>query len=175
MKTTCEQCGCTFDAVNRRGITPRFCSNACRQKAYRQRRKNALPSVLTDRAQWVRAAGKRPIQVDGSPASSTNPATWSAYKEVMKSTAGDGFGIMLGSGLGCYDLDHCLNGGVLEPWAQEALEAIEEPVVFTEVSVSGHGLHVFVEVPEGPGSRRGNVERYTRARFIRVTGKKFVR
>lgn len=174
MKTTCEQCGCTFDAVNRRGITPSFCSNACRQKAYRQRRKNVLPSVLTDRAQWVRADGKRPIQPDGSPASSTRPDTWAIYKEVQ-SGAGDGYGIMLGNGLGCYDIDHCIEGGVLAPWAVQVLDRITEPVVFTEVSMSGTGLHIFIEAPESAGSRRGGVERYTRARFIRVTGNKFVR
>lgn len=173
MKTTCEQCGCTFDAVNRRGITPRFCSNACRQKAYRARRKKSiLPSSLTDRVQWVRAVGKRPIQCDGSPASSTRPDTWATYKEVQ-SGAGDGYGIMLGNGLGCYDLDHCLIDGVLEQWAQEALETIEEPVVFIEVSVSGSGLHVFVKAEEGRGTRT-KIERYTWARFIRVTGNKFI-
>lgn len=39
---------------------------------------------------------------------------------------------------------------------------------------SGRGLHVFVEAPEGPGFRRGGVEFYSRARFIRVTGDRFV-
>lgn len=81
---------------------------------------------------------------------------------------------MLGGGLGCYDLDHALDGGELKPWAREVLAGIAEHILFAEVSVSGEGLHVFVEAPEGPGSRRavgdGGVERYTRERFIRVTG-----
>ena len=72
---------------------------------------------------------------------------------------------MLGSGLGCYDLDH-----ITDADAAEFIASIPEPVLFAERSVSGHGVHVFIEAPEGPGSRRGGVERYTRARFIRVTG-----
>lgn len=79
--------------------------------------------------------------------------------------------------MGCYDLDHALDGGELKPWAREVVESITERVLFAEVSVSGEGLHVFVEAPEGPGRRRavedGGVERYTRARFIRVTGNRW--
>ena len=80
---------------------------------------------------------------------------------------------MLGNGLACYDLDHALADGQLKPWARDILDRITEPVLFTEVSVSGEGLHVFVEAPEGRGSRRavgdGGVEFYSRGRFIRVT------
>ncbi len=84
---------------------------------------------------------------------------------------------MLGGGLACHDLDHALDGGVLKPWAREVLAGIRERVLFTEVSVSGEGLHVFVEAPEGPGRRRvvgdGGHEFYSRARFIRVTGNRW--
>lgn len=174
MKTTCEYCGCDFDAVNRRGITPKFCSNACRQKAYRARKAQQPLAEFHCERRWVRADGKRPIMPCGSPASSTDPATWLRFSDVQAG-AGDGFGVMLGGGLGCYDLDHCIVDGALEGWALQVLDGIPEPVVFTEVSMSGTGLHVFVRAGESPGARRGNVERYTRARFIRVTGKKFVR
>lgn len=129
---------------------------------------------MTSRAAWVRADGKRPIRCDGSPASSTDPATWAPFVEVSKSEVGDGFGVMLGGGLGCYDFDHCLVGGVLDPATRQLIEAIPEPILFSELSVSGSGVHVFVAAPEGPGSRRHGVERYTRARFIRVTGNRFV-
>lgn len=124
--------------------------------------------VAADR--WVRADGKRPIMPDGSPASSTDAGTWSAFPEVI-SGEGDGFGFMLGGGVGCYDLDHALDDGVLKPWAREVVDAISEPVLHVEKSVSGEGLHVFVEAAECRGWRRpvgdGCVERYTRARFIR--------
>lgn len=80
---------------------------------------------------------------------------------------------MLGAGLGCYDLDHCS----LEQ-ARDIVAAIPERVLFVERSMSGDGVHVFVEAPEAPGWRRAvagvHVERYTRARFIRVTGDRLV-
>ena len=73
-------------------------------------------------------------------------------------------GVMLGAGLGCYDLD---NFPVRRLPA--FLASIPERVLYVERSVSGRGIHVFIEAPEGPGSRRDGVERYTRARFIRTT------
>lgn len=126
---------------------------------------------MRDTARWARAAGKRPIQIDGTAASSTNPATWSAYSKVLKSRAGDGFGFMLGDGIGCYDLDNALEGGVLKPWAREVIKAIAEPIIYVESSVSGRGLHVFIELAERKGTRRavgdGSVEKYSYGRFIR--------
>jgi primase-polymerase (primpol)-like protein len=124
---------------------------------------------MASRRSWVRAAGKRPVRVDGRPASSTRPDTWAGFADVLASTAGDGFGIMLGGGLGCYDFDH-----VSDAEARALVASIPEPVVFAERSVSGRGVHVFVLADEGPGTRRGNVERYTRGRFVRVTGVGFV-
>lgn len=128
-------------------------------------------------ARWVRADGKRPVMVSGAAASTTNPATWSTFADVQ-SGAGDGFGVMLGEGLGCWDLDNCLHNGSLTDWAVNALEAIEFPVLFIEVSFSGSGLHVFVEAGEQPGrvvrvSGGGTVEKYYRQRFIRTTLKEF--
>ncbi|TYR16742.1 DNA primase [Corynebacterium urealyticum] len=133
-----------------------------------------MPDALTARRAWVRADGKRPITASGAPASSTDASTWADYAEVQ-SGAGDGFGVMLGGGLGCYDLDGCLVDGQLVPWAEAVLDGIAEPIVYVEVSMSGSGVHVFVEAEESPGYRRGGVERYTRGRFIRMTGKTFVR
>lgn len=127
---------------------------------------------MTARASWVRAAGKRPVTVSGSPASSTDQKTWSSFTEVVKSTAGDGFGVMLGDGLGCWDLDHCLVGSDLEVWARAVLADIEAPL-WVERSVSGTGIHVFVAAPEARGFKRGNVEFYSRQRFIRVTGDRY--
>lgn len=108
------------------------------------------------------------MRVDGSPASSTDPATWATFADVQRG-AGDGFGVMLGGGIGCYDLDH-----VTDEEARELIARFPEPIIFMERSMSGEGVHVFVEAPEGPGARRGNVERYTRARFIRMTLDEFV-
>lgn len=149
----------------------RYCSPRCR--VYANRKRNVFPAVMRDQARWVRASGKRPVRVNGRPASSTNPATWSTYAEVQASTVGDGYGVMLGNGIGCYDLDACFKDGELEDWALEVIEKIAVPVLFVEKSMSGHGLHVFTSEPEGSGSKKGNVEHYSRARFIRTTGDKF--
>ncbi len=142
----------------------RFCSTRCRVAAHRA---SHLPDAMTAGRRWVRADGKRPIRPSGHPASSTDPRTWSTYAQV-RTGAGDGFGVMLGSGLGCYDLDH-----VTDDRARAFAATILEPILFTERSMSGTGVHMFVEAPEGPGWKRTldglSVERYTRARFIRMT------
>lgn len=174
MKTSCEQCGCDFDAQGARGRSPRFCSNVCRQRAYRMRRARAavpsVPAVMRDARRWVRAGGKRPLTVAGFGASSTNPATWSGFDDVQAGV-GDGFGFMLGGGFGCYDLDYAVEDGRLLPWAREVVDAIPEPVLFTELSQSGRGVHVFVAAEESRGTKvpvgSGRVERYTFGRFIR--------
>ena len=168
---TCEWCGAAT-RPGRRGPTPRFCSGRCRVAAHRAR--GQLPRELVSRATWTRRDGKRPIQCDGSPASSTNAATWAPYLAVLQANAGDGLGIMLGQGLACWDLDHCLDGGAVKPWAVEVLSGING-AIWIERSLSGDGLHVFVHADESPGWRRGGVEFYSRHRFIAVTGDRFPR
>ncbi|WP_414121182.1 bifunctional DNA primase/polymerase [Corynebacterium nuruki] len=169
----CEQCGAVLVGGSSRR---RFCTPRCRQRHHRA---TVGPSERLSEGRWVRCVGKRPVTVSGRPASSTDPSTWSSWPEVQSSTAGDGFGVMLGGGLACHDLDHALDGGELKPWAREVLDGIRERVLFAEVSVSGEGLHLFVEAPEGPGHRRavgdGGHEFYSRARFIRVTGDRWER
>lgn len=167
MQTSCLQCSASFTPVGARGKLPDFCSNACKQKAYRARKKkqySVFPKEMLARRAWVRADHKRPVMPDGSPASSTNPDTWSPFSDVQ-SGAGDGFGIMLGEGLGCYDLDDMSDGEVAA-----FIEAIPEKILFIERSLSGGGVHVFIETIESRGRSRGSVERYSRARFIRTTG-----
>lgn len=163
----CEHCG-TYRVVEHVGQRPKFCSTRCRVAAYRARKR--IPKELTERRAWTRAAGKRPIQVNGRAASSTDPRTWSSFAEVQTG-AGDGFGVMLGDGLGCIDLDNCFTGDKLEPWAAQILK--KETPAYIERSISGNGLHVFIRTPEGPGRKIGNIERYSRARFIRMTGHEY--
>lgn len=118
---------------------------------------------------WVRASGKRPLTVSGSPASSTDSKTWGRHHEIVGSRAGDGFGVMLGGGLGCYDFDNCFADGRINSAVGEFIARIPEKVLLVERSVSGRGLHVFVEAVESRGRRSAGVERYTRDRFIRMT------
>ena len=169
MNLICEQCGGHFESVGARGRTPRFCSAACKQRSYRERRAGVKRLQALSVGRWVRADGKRPVMVDGSAASSTNPATWASFAEVQ-SGAGDGFGVVLdGSGLGCFDFDNCFDDGVLKPAVRDFIAGIAYPIVYAERSVSGNGLHVFVEAEKQRGFRRDGVEFYTWGRFIRMT------
>ena len=165
MDKACENCGRGMVLAGT-GRPKRFCGQTCRKACSR---KPKFPAVMVERPIWVRADGKRPIQPDGVPASSTDPCTWSSFAAVQ-SGAGDGFGVMLGEGLGCYDLDH-----VTDDQARAFIATVREPVLFVERSVSGAGVHVFVQADPATGTRQVvdglSVERYARDRFIRVTGR----
>jgi primase-polymerase (primpol)-like protein len=164
LMSTCV-CGTELAPVAGVGRPARWCSSRCRQRAYRLRQ---VPAELTAGHRWTRADGKRPVTVTGAPASTTDPSTWATFATVRAARSGDGFGLMLGGGLGCYDLDHVTDADVAR-----FLATVPERVMYVERSQSGHGAHVFIEAPEAPGWRRVvdglNVERYTRARFIRTT------
>lgn len=151
----------------------RTCSPACRKRVSR---KPKLPQEMTSRARWIRREkSKRPVTLDGRPASSTNAATWCSFKAAEASKVGAGLGFVLGDGIGCIDLDHCFIDGELAGWAQSIVDRC--PPTFMEVSQSGEGLHIFGLLPEGPGRniRRGdaNVEFYSKGRYIAVTGNRF--
>ena len=165
----CLNCGRDVPQKSK-GPARRTCSARCRQAVSRKRRQRPIPAAMADAPRWVRADGKRPITRTGAPASSTNPSTWGSFDEVQQG-AGDGYGVMLGGGLGCYDLDNALECGAAKPWAREIIESIEEPIVYVEKSVSARGLHVFVQLAEQRGTRRdvgdGSVEKYSYGRFIR--------
>lgn len=157
---TCDNCGVS---IVRKNAQARYCSTRCRVAAHRR----TIPAELTRRNAWVRADGKRPITIDGRSASSTNPSTWDTYAAVKKSKAGNGYGIMLGDGIGCYDLDY-----VTDAEARDLAALIPEPVIYAERSMSGTGVHIFVEANESAGTKswNGKHERYTHQRFIRMTG-----
>jgi putative DNA primase/helicase len=65
------------------------------------------------------------------------------------------------------DLDHCVIDGKPEKWAMHIVDMIGS---YWEYSPSGTGLHgwVYGIAPER-GSRKGNVEIYSRARYLTVT------
>lgn len=164
----CAGCG---EPINLRRADALTCSPRCRKRVSRR---PIFPVEMTSRDRWIRrAADKRPLTISGGPASSTDSRTWSSFEAAGKSTAGVGLGFVLGAGIGCWDFDYCLINGEVADWAMDAIAAISEPVIFTEVSQSGQGVHVFIEAAEGPGRviRDGrNIERYTSGRYIAVTG-----
>lgn len=175
MLGTCERCSTSVPLAGV-GRARRYCTDACRQAAYRERHRSVLPAELTAQPRWVRRFGKRPVTVAGWAASVTDPSTWTDYKSAQAASKGDGIGFVLGDGIGCLDLDHVIDErGRLDPAAGELLATL--PATFTEVSQSGTGLHVFGLLPEGPGRARKvggvSVETYSRGRYIAVTGNRW--
>lgn len=169
MDFTCRQCSEPI-AVGGRGRPRKFCSEACRK---RHGRANRLPVELTSRDRWVRHVKKRPITPAGRPASSTNGATWSSHAAAKRSRVGHGLGFVLGDGVGCVDLDHVIDDrGRLAPAAEAFVRSL--PTTYTEISPSGHGLHLWFLMDEAPGSVRHvggvSVETYSTGRYITVTG-----
>lgn len=167
-----EPCGKPLRITARRHA--RFCSPKCRAAAHRARR--SVPAELTARPRWVRrTARKVPVTVGGAVASSTDASTWSTYRGAARSSAGVGLGFVLnGDGIVVLDLDHCLDGDQVAPWAQGVLDAAAG--CWVERSVGGDGLHVWGRgvLPGGVGRRvrlgAGTVEVYDRGRYIAVTG-----
>jgi primase-polymerase (primpol)-like protein len=166
---TCEQCGEHLRA--RHSHRARFCSTRCRVAGHRAR--NAVPAELQDRERWVRrSADKVPLRADtGRPASSTDPATWTTHAAAARSPYGTGLGYVLADGddVVVLDLDHCLDGEQLAPWAARILAAC--PATFVEVSPSGTGLHIWGSgrLQRGRRIRRPDgtaIEAYSSGRYI---------
>ncbi|AZA08640.1 bifunctional DNA primase/polymerase [Corynebacterium pseudopelargi] len=179
MQTRCKQCGGWID-LQRPGRPADYCSNACRQAAYRARKKLAqspraqFPADLLDRPQWACSNRKRPITPSGRPASSTDPDTWNTYAAcTAPGAAGNGVGMMTGRGVVCIDLDHCLDKrGHPNYHARRVLAACKG--AYVERSQSGDGLHIWGYGDPGnhlQGSLGGKATGaiYRRGQFIVVT------
>jgi primase-polymerase (primpol)-like protein len=158
--------------IGGRGRPRKYCGETCRKRAQRAAE---LPKELTSRARWVRRRGKRPVTETGFAASVTDSTTWTSYGRAKASKRGDGLGFVLGDGVACLDLDDVVTDGRLDPAAAKLLASL--PATFTEVSMSGRGLHIFGLLPEAPGRVRTvggiKIELYSRERFIAVTGKRW--
>jgi len=79
-----------------------------------------------------------------------------------------GIGFVLnGDGIGVIDLDHCVDDGVIAPWAQTIVDA--NVGTFMEISTSGTGIHIWGLLGSRPGRviRDGrNIEVYTTERYM---------
>lgn len=177
MSRTCEMCPEPMPITARSHA--RTCSPRCR-KALSRAKRTSLPLELTTRDRWVRrSATKVPLTTGDMPASSTDPRTWSSYKDASASSAGVGTGFVLSDAddIACLDLDHCLNPltGRLEPWAAAILR--DAGATYVEVSPSGDGLHIWgrADVRQGRRIRRSDgtaVEIYGTGRYIAMTGRR---
>jgi primase-polymerase (primpol)-like protein len=178
----CEWCGASV--VSRRADA-RYCSTAHRVAAHRQAKSNPIPLELISRDRWVRwtpvvrngKTTKKPLQINGLAARSTDAKTWSSFAKANTSSAGVGLGYVLGDGIGCIDLDHCLIDG--QPDAAASDFIVRYPDSYIEISPSGDGLHIWGTAPEAPGTKRTiaglSIETYSAGRYITVTGRVFQR
>jgi hypothetical protein len=118
---------------------------------------------------------KPPFTPAGSPASSTDPRTWSSFDKCFAAAFADGRFDGIGrvlvddEGFVAIDLDDaCASDGAVAPWANKIVRAIP---TYWERSPSRTGLHGWC-LGHWPtsGNRRGNIEVYASARFLTVTG-----
>ncbi|GAB3292959.1 DNA primase [Pseudoclavibacter terrae] len=177
----CEVCG---ERINLSRVDARTCGPRCRK---RLSRRAPFPGVMLAEDRWIRweltprggKLTKLPLRLDGSLASSTDPASWSSYRDATASTAGDGLGFVLGAGIGCVDLDDCLADGMLADWALAELDGRRADALLVEVSQSGKGLHIFLPMAQGKGRVIRDGERHVEiyppdsGRFIAVTGRHY--
>jgi len=120
---------------------------------------------------------KIPYSIRGAKASSTDPSTWSTYKEAKEALRDNGFG----SGIGIVftpdqtllgiDIDHVLEDSKIKHEKGDAIKSlIKEAKTYTEISPSGTGLHLYLAISDGPleleANRHAPFEAYTSGRFF---------
>ncbi len=122
---------------------------------------------------WMEKDGKRtkiPVKPDGSPASSTNPDTWTSYRRASRSEYPIGFVITDEDPYILIDLDHCVGDGEMDTWAKRIIRKVKP--AFVDRSPSGDGLHLFIEGRLSENHRRKftfegrTVEVYQGKRFV---------
>lgn len=181
-RTECDRCAGPMPLRAR--ADARYCSNACRQAGYRERRRAEqervageqaarIPAELTSRPRWVRYSSRKvPLRTDGRFAAVNDPSSWSDYAAAAAASCGEGVGFVLtaGDGIVVVDLDHAVEDGRVLPWAQAILDRL--PATYMERGRSGSGLHLWFRgaVPHGRRVRRGEVavEVYSDRRYIIV-------
>ena len=117
---------------------------------------------------------KVPFGIDGKPASSTDPRTWTTYAAASGAYMlydFDGLGIVLGDDLHGIDLDDCRDPvtGKLTDFAQEVLDKVDG---YAEVSPSGTGIKIFshTNLDSSRTKKEFGVELYRDGRYFTVTG-----
>jgi len=116
---------------------------------------------------------KPPFNEDGKKIDAHDPAEWMTFVQAVQAYQKggfDGIGLSLNAmeALAGVDLDHCVNGAKIEPWA---LEIVEELGSYVEISPSGEGLRVLgYGKLRREGRKKGNIEMYDGGRYLTFTG-----
>lgn len=126
---------------------------------------------------------KIPYTTNNTPASSTDPETWSTYDEVTValdngSNHFDGYGIIFkpDQKLVGIDIDHCIKDSKITHEQKKIIEKlIKEADTYTEISPSGEGIHLFLLIVDGETGyeptmhKKAPYEVYTKGRYFTVT------
>jgi len=145
-----------------------------------------VPKQLKDRDAWVNSVNftksngqKTKIPVNpktGRFASVKDPDTWSSFEiavqraQIDPHVSGIGYVFSHADPYAGIDFDHCRDPqtGEIDPVTLKRIELLDS---YSEISVSGKGVHVIVKASlSGGGCRNGNVEIYDNGRFFVVTG-----
>lgn len=155
---------------------------------------NNFPQKLIDLPQWVvwkyeeNDKGK-PTKIlynpeEGYKASSTNPKTWSTFKNSLatyETQDYNGIGFVFNKDIVGIDLDKCINDdGTIKQWAKDILGLFDS---YTEYSPSKKGLHIIIESNlDFKGHKKEwlnelkekeGIECYMTSRYFTVTGNVF--
>lgn len=155
---------------------------------------SAIPQALREQRRWApwRAVwnakkqkyDKVPHRADRPEygISSAKPEQWFSYETALaafrrapQQFAGIGYVMTGAHDVVGVDLDHCVDAGVVAPWAAEVVAQLDS---YTEISPSGTGLRVMVrgDVPTDWVNHDIGIEIYggNEARFLTVTGEHLV-
>lgn len=148
-----------------------------------------IPDCLKARAQWVcwrkieRDGKQTKIQINpatGSNVKTDDPSTWCSFDEAVRYCIAqqnsekikcDDIGFVFTSNdpfIGV-DLDHCISdNGELDAPMQDIVDTLNS---YTEISPSGHGLHIITTGKLPPkGRKKGKIELYESGRYFTITG-----
>lgn len=130
-----------------------------------------IPNELKKALNWVCWQGEAKIPKNphtGKNAKSNDRSTWGSFDEAVAAcdTYGfDGLGFMFSPPYFGIDLDHCLDK---LDFVDEFVETLQS---YTEISMSGNGIHIICKGKLPDGSRRkGGVEMYSEGRYFICTG-----
>jgi len=142
-----------------------------------------IPQDLKEVAGWVMWKwwwnGKRwtkpPYNIDAIKIDEGNPDNWADFSTALQTYQRGGFdGIGLSMNamdrLAGVDLDHCVDGGKIAPWAEAIVKELGS---YAEVSPSGTGLRVFGygKIRSPNGRKKDDIEMYDSGRYLTATGR----
>lgn len=139
----------------------------------------ALPPQTLGYRWCITDQNKVPRDRQWKPLKTTEPQAWMTYEDAVEAKyerpeAHLGVLMDVESQIICIDLDDCLDdsGQIKDQWVDELLQMANS---YTEVSLSGRGLHLFVKgrLADCPGGGSPEIYDGTSARYIAVTGDVF--